>query len=105
MYKRLYVWVEGEDDRMFFDYVVRPMLEEKYDYIELTESGTHHASNIASRHKMIFTFLRDVLDVDTKTAQIDACKIEHVLSNNTLKKMTDFVDRFVKHENKDYQPE
>ncbi len=34
MYKRLYVWVEGEDDRMFFDYVVRPILEEKYDYVE-----------------------------------------------------------------------
>ncbi len=66
---------------------------EKYDYIELTESGLLQASTILSRHRMIFTFLKDILDVDTKTAQADACKIEHVLSSSTIEKMTDYIDR------------
>ena len=71
---------------------------EKYDYIELTDSGIKQASKIASRHKMIFFFLKDILKVDEETAQLDACKIEHVLSRVTVDKMTGFIGRSIKHE-------
>ncbi|MBN1293496.1 MAG: metal-dependent transcriptional regulator [Candidatus Latescibacteria bacterium] len=67
---------------------------EKYDYIELTEDGFFQASKIASRHKLIFNFLKDVLEVDIETAQEDACKIEHVLSSHTIEKLTGYMDRF-----------
>lgn len=76
---------------------------EKYDYIELTESGLHQASTVLSRHRMIFTFLKDILDVDTKTAQSDACKIEHVLSSSTIEKMTDYIDRSSTNKDSDSQ--
>ncbi|MCE5252198.1 metal-dependent transcriptional regulator [bacterium] len=66
---------------------------EKYEYIELTESGNFHAAKVASRHSLIFTFLRDVLGVDKQTAQTDACKIEHVLSSGTVEKMNEYIDR------------
>ncbi len=76
---------------------------EKYDYIELTESGLLQASTVLSRHRMIFTFLKDILDVDTKTAQADACKIEHVISSSTIEKMTDYIDRSSTNKDSDSQ--
>ena len=66
---------------------------EKYDHIELTESGINQADTISSRHKMIFRFLSEILKVDEKTAEEDACKIEHVLSRITVEKMSDYIDR------------
>ena len=45
---------------------------EKYDHIELTESGLIQAGKIASRHKMTFLFLSKILQVDDKTAEEDA---------------------------------
>ena len=74
------------------------LTHEKYDYIELTRLGVQQASRVSSRHKMIFFFLRDILNVDEKTAQMDACKIEHVLSRNTVNKMTAYIELSLKHQ-------
>ena len=64
---------------------------EKYEYIELTEAGVSHASKISNSHQTIYIFLKDILGVDRKTAERDACKIEHDLSASTLEKLTDFI--------------
>ena len=64
---------------------------EKYEYIELTEAGITSASKIVKIHQTIYTFLKDILGVDRKTAEQDACKIEHDLSASTLKKLADFI--------------
>ena len=64
---------------------------EKYEYIELTKAGITKASKIVKIHQIIYTFLKDILGVDNKTAEQDACKIEHDLSAITLKKLTDFI--------------
>lgn len=32
---RLYIWVEGFDDEIFFQRVICPLLEERYDYIQI----------------------------------------------------------------------
>ena len=64
---------------------------QKYEYIELTEAGVSKASKISKTHKTIYKFLRDILGVDGKTAQQEACKIEHDLSQSTLKKISDFI--------------
>jgi len=66
---------------------------EKYEYIELTDTGMSHASKIASRHYTICAFLKDVLGVDGETAEVEACKIEHVLSAETIKKLSDYLER------------
>ena len=65
---------------------------EKYEYIELTDAGSIKASKILKSHKTIYKFLKDILGVDEETAEQDACKIEHVLSASTLKKMSTFID-------------
>lgn len=36
-YKRLFVFVEGPDDRRFFESVVKPMVEEEFDSVNIVE--------------------------------------------------------------------
>ena len=52
-------------------------------YIALTESGRQIAEKIYERHTLL-TEMFDSLGVDRKTAAEDACKIEHVISDDTF---------------------
>ena len=57
-------------------------------YIYLTDSGKKIADKIYERHRLIRSWFMD-LGVDEKTADDDACRIEHVISVksfNALKK-------------------
>ena len=54
----------------------------------LTSEGRQHAEKIFERHTMLTKFL-EKLGVDQKTATADACKIEHIISDesfNAIKK-------------------
>ena len=64
--------------------------QEKYGKITLTQSGKEVAKMVYSRHKSLMGFLINVLKVDPKTAEEDACKIEHILSAKTMKKIVNF---------------
>ena len=54
----------------------------------LTESGREVAMKIYERHRVISGFLRKI-GVSEKTASADACKIEHVISDETFGKIKD----------------
>ena len=60
--------------------------------ITLNESGMEIASRIYSRHKII-TRLFQTLGVSEEQAAIDACKVEHDLSQETFDCICDFVER------------
>jgi len=64
---------------------------EKYEYIELTDTGASQASKISNSHHTISKFLKDILGVDRETAEHEACKLEHDLSEGTLEKLSDFM--------------
>ena len=51
-------------------------------HIHLTESGREVADKILNRHKLL-TDLLVMLGVDRQTAAADACKMEHVISDET----------------------
>ena len=53
-------------------------------YIFLTESGLKIAETIFERHTIIMNTLLS-LGIDEETADNDACKIEHVISDKTFK--------------------
>ena len=53
-------------------------------YIFLTESGLKIAEAIFERHTIIMNTLLS-LGIDEETADNDACKIEHVISDKTFK--------------------
>lgn len=52
-------------------------------YITLTQAGENHAKKIYERHKVLSEFLCSI-GVSEQTASQDACKIEHVISDETL---------------------
>ncbi len=64
--------------------------QEKYGKISLTPSGKTAAKTVYSRHKALMDFLIKVLEVNPQTAEDDACKIEHILSTETMKKIMNF---------------
>ena len=64
---------------------------EHYGTISLTQAGKNKADLIRDRHAVLTRFLNEVLGVALDTAEADACKIEHVLSEETLQKLKQFV--------------
>ena len=64
---------------------------EKYEYVELTRSGTRIGREMRRRHEVLNRFLTDILRIDEKTADKEACRMEHSLSKKTLESLTDFM--------------
>lgn len=60
------------------------ILQETYGDIHLTDEGRNVAEAVYERHKTIFAFLVDVLGVSKEVAEEDACKVEHVISDETF---------------------
>ena len=60
--------------------------------ITLTESGMEIASKMLDRHKTLTRFLV-AIGVDQKTAEQDACKIEHDISQQTYEAMCRHAER------------
>ena len=60
-------------------------------WIELTEAGKRRADAVLDRHKVIAGYLEDVLGVDCEIAEEDACRIEHIISEETFEKMKEKV--------------
>jgi DtxR family Mn-dependent transcriptional regulator len=60
---------------------------ERYRTVTLTKKGGVAAAAIRERHDFLTVFLRDILGVSAETAEKDACKMEHFLSDETLKKI------------------
>ena len=63
-----------------------------YDIVTLTEKGLTIAKNVAKRHKILRDFFVKVLAVAADEADATACKIEHVISETVLKRLTDFIE-------------
>lgn len=60
---------------------------EKYGQIYLTEAGEKMGVKIYDKHTTITKYLTEILGVSPKTAEQDACCIEHIISNETFEKM------------------
>ncbi len=64
---------------------------EKYGYVELTRQGENLGERIYDSHKILIKFLKEILNTDSKTAEKEACKIEHGISGNTVRRLIAFV--------------
>ena len=58
--------------------------QELYGTIQLTEAERKRANEIYDRHVLIKEFLMTVLSLDARTAETDACRIEHIVSQTTI---------------------
>jgi DtxR family Mn-dependent transcriptional regulator len=70
---------------------------ERYSTVSLTKKGKNRAAAIRERHSFLTLFLRDIIGVGAETAEKDACKIEHILSDETLQKLKTFSQRETAH--------
>ncbi len=68
--------------------------------ILLTEKGMEKASAVYDRHKTITAFLHETLGIDEETAETDACRIEHVISQSTFEKMKEHMRMHQEQDNK-----
>ena len=59
--------------------------------ILLTSSGKQKADEILERHKIITEFLIKSLNADANLADKDACRIEHIISEEIFEKMKKYV--------------
>jgi Mn-dependent DtxR family transcriptional regulator len=66
--------------------------QETYGAIELTSKGRLKANQVYHRHKTLTVFLEDVLGVSPETAENDACRMEHILSAQTMERLSAFVE-------------
>lgn len=57
----------------------------------LTEKGEEKAKAIYERHLVLTKFLVEVLKVEPKTAEADACRMEHIISEETFKKFKSYL--------------
>ena len=51
--------------------------------LHLTPSGADLVARVASKREVVRTFLDEVLGVRPATAELDACKVEHLLSEES----------------------
>jgi DtxR family Mn-dependent transcriptional regulator len=63
------------------------VLHERYRGVTLTAKGRRAAEEVKKRHAILKRFLETVLGVNPKTAEQDACKMEHAVSRETMEKL------------------
>ena len=64
----------------------------RYDTLSLTETGKTLAQNIVSKHNCLQKFFEEILGLQTEEASLNACKIEHVITENAFNKILDLVN-------------
>jgi len=57
--------------------------EDDRRFLGLSEEGSQIAAGIAAKKKVMHTMFVDLLGVDARQADVDTCKIEHLVSNET----------------------
>ncbi|MGQ9707869.1 MAG: metal-dependent transcriptional regulator [bacterium] len=74
------------------------VLHEHYGNVELTPKGRQTAGAVYRRHLLLEYFLTSILGVNRRTAHQDACRLEHALSPETIRRLMGFVARMKNYE-------
>lgn len=68
---------------------------DEHKNISLSKEGLNLARSVYDRHLFLTKFFESI-GVSRKTAEIDACRVEHVLSNETLSKLKKNYNKSIK---------
>ncbi|MFZ7103609.1 MAG: metal-dependent transcriptional regulator [Peptococcaceae bacterium] len=63
------------------------IVKEKYGAVTLTEKGFEEAADVKRRYNLLKLLFVRILGVDTVTAAKDACRIEHIISPESISKI------------------
>ena len=64
---------------------------ESYGTIELTPKGEDLAKKVLEAYDIVYVFLKDVLNLESKKAETEAEKIKSSLDDNTINKLAKYV--------------
>ncbi len=67
------------------------VVEDDNKFLQLSEEGKRLAELVERNDELLETLFRDVFGVGDEQAEIDACKIEHLLSIETSVKLANFI--------------
>ncbi len=68
------------------------VVHERYGYVDLTPEGERLARGVQKRHDILTKFLIEILNINSKIAAEDACKMEHSISPQSFEKLTKFIE-------------
>lgn len=68
------------------------VVEDANKFLSLSEEGRRMAEIVERNDELLEQFFRDVLGVNAEQAEIDACKIEHLLSIESSVKLCNFIE-------------
>jgi DtxR family Mn-dependent transcriptional regulator len=68
------------------------VVHKRYGDIKLTPEGDRAAQDVIRRHRALSRFFAEGLNISKKTAEEDACKIEHVISPLSLERIVKFIE-------------
>ena len=65
----------------------------RYETISLTNEGKNIAQKVVSKHAVLQQFFEQVLDLSSEEASYNACKIEHIITDNAFAKISKLVTK------------
>lgn len=68
--------------------------------IKLTTEGEIKASSVYERHQLLTEFLMETAQVPFDMAESDACKMEHIISEDTFRGLKRFLKEYKENKNK-----
>lgn len=67
--------------------------QSRYGRVTLTPRGKEYGRDVWHRHRTLRLFLTESLGVDEKTADDEACLMEHALSADTMRRWCEYLER------------
>lgn len=64
----------------------------RYDVISLTPLGVKVAKKVIEKHKTLYDFFTKILGLTPEDASENACKVEHVISDDVLQRLIAFIE-------------
>ena len=67
------------------------VVQPHYGDITLTEAGYAYGRSVLDRHRTLFDFLTKALGIEPEVAEVEACQMEHAISDASFGKWGAFV--------------
>ena len=71
------------------------VIKDEHGYVELTAEGNKIAKKVYARHLLLEEFL-ELIGVSPETANHDACRMEHTISEESFQKIQELVKKIKK---------
>ncbi len=67
---------------------------DEHHMVKLSAEGEKYVAGLLAKKVAVQAFLREVLEVSDMQAEIDSCKIEHLVSEETLERLNEFLEKW-----------